>query len=297
MVVLLLLAWCGLGWAVSSRQVAVSAAMAAPQRIVSLAPNVTEILYAIDLGPQIVGVCTFCDYPPEALAKPLIGAYWQPDIEAIIAKHPDLVIGETYPQHAEILDRLARMGYATASLKTETISEFFDALSQLGRLTAREPQAAALERDMKAKFVEIARSVAGRPRLRVLWVVDAQPLRVAGRDTFINEMIEIAGGENAIGPTIHPYPPVGIEQVMAARVDVIIQPSMNPSIPIETQQAQVLAQWNNWPAIPAVKEGRIYVIDADAVSRLGPRLARGAEMLARILHPESFQDDVTGDNM
>ncbi len=292
--VIVIAVWCWLGWILASRQATASVKPVVPQRIVSLAPNMTELLFALGLGPRIVGVCTFCDYPPEALEKPLIGDYWQPDIEAIIARHPDIIISEKYPQHTEILDRLSRMGYMTASLESGTLPQFFDTISELGRLTGSMPQAAALEKKVRDELAAVTQAVAGRPRPRVLWVVDEQPLRVAGRNTFINDIIETAGGQNAIGPTVNLYPPMGIEHVLAAGVDVIIQPSMNPAASLEIQQKAARENWSRWPAIPAVRNGRIYVIEADAVSRLGPRLGAGAAAIAGILHPECFTDKSAG---
>ena len=296
-VVVAVVVWCGLGWALSGRQTSYETTTGASQRIVSLAPNVTEILFALGLGDNIVGVSTFCDYPPEAKQKPLIGAYWQPDIEAVIAQRPLLVIGESYPQHRELLDRLSVMGYKTAVLKADSIAELLAAIAKAGALTGRTAQAAELEKTLKARLDSVSKLVAGRPRPKALWVVDSEPLRVAGRNTFVNEMIELAGGENAIGQTIHPYPPLGIEQVVGAGVDVIIQPSMTESRTIQAQQVETENRWSKWPTIPAVQNKQIYVVPPDTVSRLGPRLADGLEMIARLLHPECFPtSQQTGSN-
>jgi iron complex transport system substrate-binding protein len=114
-------------------------------------------------------------------------------------------------------------------------------------------------------------------------------LRVAGRDTFINEMIELAGGENAIGPTVQKYPPIGTEQLIACSPEVIVEPLMLQKSLID-QQDRAADYWNRFENIPAVRNGRIYVIDGDTVSRLGPRLHEGAEQIARCLRPELFTD-------
>jgi iron complex transport system substrate-binding protein len=112
---------------------------------------------------------------------------------------------------------------------------------------------------------------------------------VAGRDTFINEMIELAGGENAIAPTIHKYPPIGAEQVIASRADVIIEPAMNPN-DLAAQQENAIQYWSQFKNVPAVVNNLIYIIDGDTVSRLGPRLYEGTELIARCLRPELFTD-------
>ncbi len=120
-------------------------------------------------------------------------------------------------------------------------------------------------------------------------MVQREPLRVAGRDTFVNEMIELAGGENAMGPTIYKYPPIGAEQVIAGGADVIIEPSMTED-DLPSQQDKAFQYWNRFENVPAVINKRIYVINGDIVSRLGPRLYEGVETIARCLRPELFAD-------
>jgi len=140
---------------------------------------------------------------------------------------------------------------------------------------------------MMASIQQLGTVTRDLPEVRVLWVVQREPLRVAGRETFVNEMIELAGGENAIGPTLHKYPPVGIEQVITAAPEVIIEPAMVAGDP-EKQHRQALAYWDRFRNIPAVANDRIYVVDGDVVSRLSPRLPAGIQMIARCLRPELF---------
>ena len=121
---------------------------------------------------------------------------------------------------------------------------------------------------------------------KVLWVIQTEPLRVAGRNTFINELIELLGGENAIGPTIQQYPPIGTEELLACNVEVIIQSAMG-KIDIGRQQQQAEVFWSKWASLPAVKNNKIYVVNSDTVLRLGPRLPQGVEMVGRCLHPDT----------
>ena len=259
------------------------------RRLVSLAPSLTEILYALELGETIVGVTAGSDYPPQALDKPSVGTFWQPNIEAIIALKPSLVVTLGFQQHKSLVHRLERMGCHCLMTDIWTVDNLFGAIDTLGKATGSERQAAELIDDIKFKIRLLQEAIKGRPRPRVLWVVQRDPLRVAGRDTFINEMVELAGGENAIGPTLHKYPPIGAEQVIAASPQVVIEPTMGKGDP-RHQRDQALAYWDRFASTPAVAAGRVHIIDGDIVSRLGPRLYEGIETLVQYLHPEVLGD-------
>jgi iron complex transport system substrate-binding protein len=260
-----------------------------PSRIVSMAPNLTEILFALGLDARIVGVTQDSDYPPAALDKPRVGTFWQPNIEAIIASKPDLVVTLAFEQQKELARRLQRIGYKCLTVNIEKIEDFFQAVAALGAATAADQQAQELSRRIKTQIHRFQEATAGLPRVKVLWVVQREPLRIAPRDTFINEMIELAGGENAVGPSLHNYPPIGAEQVIAVAPEAIIEPVMVPGPPQE-QQRQALAYWQKFTNVPAVVSRRIYVIDGDVVSRPGPRLPEGIETIAKCLRPEIFGD-------
>lgn len=259
----------------------------APARIVSMAPNLTEILFALGLESNVVGVTQDSDYPPAAREKPSVGTFWQPNIEAVIATRPDLVVTLEFEQQRDLARRLRRLGYGSLVVDVETIADLFESILAIGEATGASERAGALCADMRGEIDRLKAAAAGKDRVKVLWVVQREPLRAAGRDTFINEMIELAGGENAIGPTLHKYPPVGAEQVIAAGPEVIIEPVMLPGA-IELQRRQALAYWSRFENVPAVSAGRIYVIDGDVVSRLSPRLPTGIRTIAECLRPELF---------
>jgi len=258
-------------------------------RIVSLAPNVTEILFEIGLGGKIVGVTLDSDYPPAAAEKPKVGTFWQPDIEAVVAARPNLVITLGFEQQKNLAERLRRIGYNSLTVNIEKVSELFEAIERIGTATGRQRRANELINSIRTKFQQLASLVGAENKVRVLWVVQREPLRVAGRDTFINEMIELAGGEKAIGPTVHKYPPIGSEQVIACNADVIIESAMGRE-DIERQQDRALQDWSKFKYLPAVANHRVYVIDGDTVSRLGPRLYEGTETIARCLRPHLFEN-------
>ncbi len=258
-------------------------------RIVSLAPNITEILFAIGLGDKITGVTLDSDYPPDAAEKPKVGTFWQPDIEAVVAARPDLVITLGFEQQKNLAERLRRIGYNSLTVNIEKVSDFFAAIEKIGIATGRQRQANELISRIRTKLRQLASIVGAGPKVRVLWVVQREPLRVAGRDTFVNEMIELAGGENAIGSTVHKYPPIGSEQVIACNANVIIESAMGRE-DIENQRDRALQHWSKFKFLPAVANRRVFVIPGDTVSRLGPRLYEGTETIARCLRPHLFEN-------
>lgn len=263
-----------------------------PTRIVSLAPNLTEILFALGLGERVVAVSSDSDYPPEVVDKNKMGTFWAPDIEAIIASKPDLVITLCFEQQQSVAESLKRLGYKVLILKIEKIEELFRAIEKIGVAADCEQRADQLVKEISDRLVDLQQELASATEVKVLWVVQTEPLRVAGRNTFINELIEIAGGENAVGPTIAQYPEIGTEELLGFGVEIIIQSAMNAAnIPAQQKAAEMF--WARWSSLPAVKNNRIYVIEPDTTLRLGPRLPQGAEMVARCLHPDSFKR--TGD--
>jgi iron complex transport system substrate-binding protein len=250
-----------------------------------MAPNLTEILFALGLEERIVGVTRDSDYPPAALGKPKVGTFWQPNIETVIATKPDLVVALAFEQQRDLARRLKRIGYDCLAVEIEKIDDLFGAIAAIGKAAEAQEQARELSDQMQAAIQRLQTATAGLPKVKVLWVVQREPLRVAGRDTFVNEMIELAGGENAIGPTLHKYPPIGAEEVIAAKPAVIVEPAMLPGA-LDEQRRQALSYWSRYANLPAVVNGRICVIDGDTVSRLGPRLFVGIEDIAKCLRPE-----------
>ncbi|MHC4323232.1 MAG: ABC transporter substrate-binding protein, partial [Planctomycetota bacterium] len=187
-------------------------------------------------------------------------------------------------QQKNLAERLKRSGYKNLTGNIEKVGDLFTAIETIGAATNRQRQANELINRIRKKLHQLSTWIGAGPKVRVLWVVQREPLRVAGRDTFVNEMIELAGGENAIAPTVHKYPPIGSEQVMACNADVIIESAMGRH-DIESQRDRALRHWSKFKYLPAVAGSRVYVIDGDTVSRLGPRLYEGTEAIARCLRP------------
>ena len=167
------------------------------------------------------------------------------------------------------------------------LDDLFAAMETIGGAAGRSRAAADLIAGLQDRVRRIETLLSARDKVKVLWVVQREPLRVAGLDTFVNGIIELAGGRNAIGPTLHKYPPIGAEQFIISGVEAIIEPMMTGSDP-NAQQRAAFAYWSRFANVPAVAGKRIYVVDGDIVSRLSPRLVDGIETIAKCLHPEAF---------
>jgi iron complex transport system substrate-binding protein len=261
-----------------------------PTRIVSLAPNLTEILFALGLGEKIVAVSSDSDYPPEASDRKRTGTFWQPNTEAIIASKPDLVVTLWFEQQKSVADSLKRLDYHVLTLRIEKIEELLTAIQKIGSATDRKQRADQLVKNIRNRVNNLQLKLNSANKVKVLWVIQVEPLRVAGRNTFVNELIELAGGENAIRPTIQQYPSIGAEELFACGAEVIIQSAMGTS-DIDQQQRSAEKFWSKWTNLPAVKNNRIYIVDSDIVLRLGPRLCQGIELIAHCLHPDIFNQE------
>jgi iron complex transport system substrate-binding protein len=266
-----------------------------PQRIVSLAPNITEILFALGLDKEIVAVSSDSDYPAGAANKKKVGTFWQPNTEAIIASKPDLVLTLQMrtEQQKPTADSLKRLGYQVLTLKIEKIEELLTAIQKIGVAADCTNRAEDLVKEVSNQLNNLQTEFSSGGKVKVLWVVQTDPLRVAGRNTFINNLLELAGGQNAVGPTIQQYPPIGTEELLACGVEIIIQSAMGAT---DTSKQQKTAEkfWGKFAALPAVKNNRIYVVQPDTVLRLGPRLPQGIILITDCLYPENFRQ--TGDS-
>ncbi len=260
-----------------------------PSRIVSLAPNITEILFALGLGDNIAAVSNDSDYPPQAKTKKDIGSFWQPSTEAIIATQPDLIIAEKTEQQLAVADTLKRVGYNVLIIKTEKIEDLYPAIEEIGKATCCAEKANVLVANTKERIKYYKQKFLAAKKVKTLWIIQMEPLRAVGRDTFINELIEIAGGENAIGPTVFEYPQLSTEQLLGCQAEVIIQSVMvKENLAAEEKIAKEF--WQRMPSLPAVKNQRIYLCDSDATLRLGPRITEAIDYIAKLLHPQMLRD-------
>jgi iron complex transport system substrate-binding protein len=254
-----------------------------PERIVSLAPDITEILFALGLGNRIIAVTSDSDYPPEAAAKQKVGKFWKPSTEAIISIKPDLVITQWFAEQKALADTLEQLGYNVLVLSMQKFSELPEVINKIGTVTGTQEKAEKLANDIDNKINELKAKYKQNEKIKALWVIDEESLRVAGRETFLNEILEAAGGENAIGKTLQQYPSISTEELISCGAEVIIQSAMSKEN-LEIQQKHAELFWSKYPNLPAVKHNRIYVLYSDTLLRLGPRLPEGIEIIAGCLY-------------
>lgn len=256
-----------------------------PQRIVSLAPSVTETLFAIGAGEQLVGICTFCDFPREVERIDRIGAYINPNVEAIVAKRPDVVIGVPV-NSPEAIAALHRLGVRTLIVHVDTIAEIEAAIRTIAQEAGREARGEKLLADMNQRMAEIRKRLEGATPRRVLMVVGQTPLIAVGSNIFLDELINQAHGINIAADTRQPWPYLSLEVAVAKQPEVIIDGSMGSEEGQDPEQR--LGIWKNFPAVPAVRDGRLHGRLSFAILRPGPRLPEAFEELARLIQPERF---------
>jgi iron complex transport system substrate-binding protein len=264
---------------------------AQPRRIVSTAPSITEMLYALGLGDRVVGVTTFCHYPPEAARKPKIGNYLRPDVEAIMALRPGLVIAEKSMIRQAIA--LPRLKLNVLEVDDSTVQGIYESIRAIGHATGTAQKAEAVCRGMRNELESIRRRTSRLPLVRVLFVVGRTPGRIedliaAGSSSYLNEVMEIAGGRNVLGDAAIAYAKVSLEEVLSRDPDVIIDMGeMAQTIGITEEQKRAVASlWRRYPNLKAVRTNKVFAVASDLFVVPGPRVADAARQLAGLLHPE-----------
>jgi len=261
---------------------------ALPERIISLAPSNTEILFALDLGDRVVGVTDFCDYPPEALEKEKIGGPHTPSIEDIVALEPDLILAASI-NPIEVVDTLEGMGFTVFGIESTDLDDILNDINTVGIITDKEAEANALIDDMQSKIDAVTAEIEGLApgeKPRVFHICWHDPIWTSGLGTFIHDLLEKAGGVN-IFDDLEGYNSVNLEAVIARDPEVIIVTAMGGTgsgtwgwVNTESRLEDVSARVN----------GRVYFAESNWVERAGPRIVLGLEQLAKYIHPDIFFD-------
>ncbi|MDM8518104.1 cobalamin-binding protein [Desulfobacterales bacterium HSG16] len=255
----------------------------APERIVALAPSITEIIFALGKKDLLKGVTVFSDYPLEAAKKFKVGTYIRLDLERIVSLSPDLCIAIKDGNPLETVQRLEKLNIPVYAVNPRSLESVMDAILGIGKLVNAQPVAEKIVRKMKHRIDLIKKQVEKiENRPKVFFQIGVSPIVAAGDATFIHELITVAGGNNlSKGPT--PYPRFNREQVLALSPDILLITSMARNEVFE----QVKAEWERWPKIPAVKNGRIHILDSNVLDRPGPRMVEGLELLFSVIHPKT----------
>jgi iron complex transport system substrate-binding protein len=254
-----------------------------PQRIVTLAPNLTEIVYAVGAGDRLVGNTTYCDYPPEAKQVAKIGDTLHPNIERIISLRPQLVLVSTASQLEAFTRQMDEQGIAVYVTDPRSLEDVLRSIKSLGELLGEAERSAKVVDELRARASKIEDAVKSSKPVRVFYQVSAAPLYTIGRDSFLTDLIRRAGGVSVTANVPGAFPRYSDESALASQPEAVIMSVDSSMDQSNARPASSLAK------SPAVLSGRVYGINGDLLSRPGPRLVEGLEQMARVLHPEAFK--------
>ncbi len=251
-------------------------------RVVSLSPSTTEAVAAVGALPALVGRSRYCDYPPEVSKLPIVGGFVDPDLEAILALHPDLVVGARGPGGSSIADWLEARGVAVYFPHTASIDEIATMILGIGDRVGHPKDAAQVVAKMRARLAAVAAAVKQEPPARTLLVFGVQPVVVAGPVGFGDEIIRRAGGVNVVH-TGGSYPMLDLEAIVGLDPQVVLDAAAGE----EHGHQRITSDAPGWRDVRAVKDGRVVSLTDEAVLRPGPRVAEGVATVARALHPDA----------
>ena len=264
-----------------------TSAQAPPQRIVSIIPSVTEMLFAMGAGARVVGVGNFDRFPPEALTRPKVGGLIDPDTEKILSLKPDLIV--VYGTQTDLRNQMDRAHVPMFLYEHAGLPDITRTIRALGQRVGSGTAANALADRIEASVADTRRRVAGKPRPRTLLVFgrDAETLRgvyASGGMGFLHDMLEAAGGTNVFADVKRQSVQATTELILARAPDVIVEVGVDTA----SAQARNLRAWDTLGSVPAVRSHRIYVLRGDDLMNPGPRVAQAIRRIAEVLHPEAF---------
>jgi len=258
-----------------------------PERVVSFAPSITEIIYALGRECRLKGVTEFSDVPPEAARLPRVGSYVRLDLERIVALRPDLCIATKDGNPIEIVNRLEALKIPVYVVNPRNLDSVMETILKIGEILNAARRASIIVDKMRSRLNAVTTLVADSShRPRTFFQIGVSPIVSVGTQTFIHELIVLAGGKNlAQGPL--PYPRFSREQVLSLSPELFLITSMARGANFE----DIKREWTRWPDLPAVRDDRILLVDSNLFDRPTPRLIDALELLARLIHPELFEKD------
>ncbi|MGI9235447.1 MAG: helical backbone metal receptor [Woeseiaceae bacterium] len=253
------------------------------ERIVSLAPNLTELVFAVGAEDALVGVSDWSDYPPEALELPVVGDAFTVDLEQLRLLDPDLLLvwESGTPQHA--VDELRKTGYTVETIRTRGLDDVSTALLRVGELTARSNQAEAAAEDFQNALQDLREAQEGQSPIKVFYQVSARPLYTVNREHYVSELIEICGGVNVFSDLDDLAPGISVEAVV----------DRNPEVMLSSTDAgdDAFEEWKRWPAVSANLYGNLFLLPADEIARATPRLILAGGAMCLALQQARFNRD------
>lgn len=251
------------------------------QRVISLAPHITELVYAAGAGDKLVGVVSYSDYPPQAKTLPIIGSNNSLDLEGIVALHPDLVIVWPYDNAQPQIDRLRALHIPLFFSAPRRLDDVATSLQRIGTLLGTESTAQTAASEYRLKIDRLRAHYAHRPTVDVFYQVWDNPLMTLNGTQFISDVIAMCGGRNVFANLPSAVTTLSTESVLAAAPEAIV--SASPGVTAPEKHRQSLERWLAWPTLTAVARGNLFTIDGDLINRPAPRLAQGAARLCEDL--------------
>ena len=260
-------------------------------RIISLVPALTEILFAIGAGPQVIAVSSFDDDPPEVLKLPRVGALLDPDTERILALRPDLVL--IYGSQSELQQQLESAGIRVFVYRHGGLADVGPAFRALGEQSGRSAEAARVWNEIDRALTDVRARVAGRPRPKTLLVMGREPrslrnLDASGGVGFLHDLVEVAGGENLFADMKRQAVRASSEMLLTRAPEVIIDLFYSRAMTTDELQEERVT-WRRLGSIPAVRDGRIHLLVGDYLVVPGPRIAEAAAAFAKAIHPDAYR--------
>jgi iron complex transport system substrate-binding protein len=262
-----------------------------PQRIISLSPNITEIIFDLGAGERVVAVTDYCDFPKQAALLPKVGGFIQPNIETIVATEPDLVILLNAQHHT--VEQLRKLNIKTLIVNNRTLSDITTAIEQIGKAIGYQQQAGLLLNQINNKINAIKQKTVNLPSPSVMISIghsmaseQFEQIYIAGQQDFYNDLIELAGGKNVYQIDFPAVPSVSIEGILQLNPDIIIDIFPEADDHNKSLQ-QVKQQWQSLKQLNAVKHNQVYIIEEDYATIPGPRIFLLLEQLSALIHPES----------
>ncbi|MFA9440014.1 cobalamin-binding protein [Uliginosibacterium sp. sgz301328] len=253
-----------------------------PQRVVTLAPSLTELVFAAGAGDRIVGTVTYSDYPPAALRIPPVGDNRRLDLERVAALRPELILVWYHGSNQKELDRLSALGIPMFYIEPRKLDEIPGAIERIGAILGTSSTANVAARSFRQRLNDLHARYAGKPRVRVFYQVWAQPLLTIGAGQVISDVISLCGGENVFDTQSGTVPQLSSESVVAADPDVIIASRIDHDATAGAQRAgkdSDIASWRRFASMRAVRGDQLWTVPGDAISRAGPRIIDGAEAI------------------